>query len=336
MSQVIKMKGARAAPASVKTQMDCIELKPDAVAHWERPPFQRPLKVNAKVRELIAELLAEPEIPGVITLGKLNGKTYVVDGQHRVEAYRQSEIQWAIANVRIVHFSTMADMSDEFIRLNSALVRLTPDDQLRAMESTHEPLQLIRKYCPYVGYGNFRRGNKSTNLLSMGTVIRMWQGSKQETPNVSGQGRSVVAVAEKFTVEEAQQLVQFLTVAHGAWGQTIENYQLWTTLNLTMTMWLWRACVTGKYSHKTAALSPSQFAKGLVALSADDKYVGWLKGRGFSDRSRGPCYDNMKAIFAHRLSPEMGKIQLPAPQWSRTGKSTIGDPKLRQFRPYGS
>ena len=48
---VIHIKGAHAAPKADRNSMETMLLTPDLVAQWKLPPFQRPLTVNAKVRE---------------------------------------------------------------------------------------------------------------------------------------------------------------------------------------------------------------------------------------------------------------------------------------------
>src|SRR5687767_9903420 len=135
------IKGYKAAPRSVRSRMDTILLTPAVVAKWKTPPFQRPLKINAKVLAL-AEALKQSGgvLPGVITLGDVDTDRYVVDGQHRVQAFLLSELTEGYADVRICAFDNLAEMGQEFVDLNSSLVRIGPDDVLRGLEGTHEPL----------------------------------------------------------------------------------------------------------------------------------------------------------------------------------------------------
>ena len=48
-------------------------------------------------------------------------------------------------------------MAEEFTRLNSSMVKMRPDDLLRAMESSTLSLQMIRKHCDFVSYDQVRR-----------------------------------------------------------------------------------------------------------------------------------------------------------------------------------
>src|SRR6185503_10352812 len=98
--------GAREAPKSKRSRMETLLVSQAQVASWQNPPFQRPMNVNAKVRSLVDELKTEGGIvPGVVTLGTLPGENkgmpYIVDGQHRLEAFKISDLAECIVDVRI-------------------------------------------------------------------------------------------------------------------------------------------------------------------------------------------------------------------------------------------
>lgn len=322
--KVLEMPGARPLPRTVpkadRPTTEILLITMDTASVWAAPPFQRPLRTNAKVIELAGKLKAEGGIiPGTLVLGVYAGQTFLVDGQHRIEAFKLSGLTEAIAEVKVQHFESMREMADKFVELNGRLVALKPDDLLRAYESSSSGLQYIRQYAPYVGYDNIRRG-ASAPILSMSAVLRAWYGSSSDVPR-SGIG-SVQRVAESLSDDDAKQIVQFLTVVKGAWGKDQEYHRLWGGLNLEICMWLWRRTVLTQYSASSTRLTVQQFAKCMMALSAAGDYLEWLVGRMLTDRDRGPCYNRLKVIVAKRMEEETGKKpKLPAPAWS-LGRTT--------------
>ena len=319
---VITMKGARTperAPKTIRSQMDTLLISLAAIENWVSPPFQRPLRINDKVRSLAEQIKADGIIPGIIVLGTLSGestgKRYLLDGQHRIEAFKLSEVAEAYVDVRISHFDDMGEMGEEFVNLNSSLVRMRPDDVLRGLEGISAGLKIIRKRCPFVGYDQIRR-NTYSPLLSMSATLRCWYASAADVPTASTSGKSASQMGRDITVEDAESLVQFLNIARAAWGDDRENVRLWGTLNPAVTMWIWRRTVTGTHSKKSAKLSADQFRKCLLSISASTHYLDWLIGRNLNERDRSPCYSRIKRIFVDRVMEETGKkISLPAPAW---------------------
>lgn len=315
---VIKLHGVREmprrAPKSVQSKTEAVILTRDAIDSWNAPPFQRPLRMNAKVMELAEGMKSGGGIlPGILTLGVLDGHKYLVDGQHRIEAFKVSGLEEVYCEIRMCHFDTMADMADEFVTLNSKLVNMRPDDILRGLEATSTGLMALRAACNFVGYDMIRRGTTAP-IVSMSAVLRCWAGAAQEVPSSSYV--SAASLAKAFTSEDAAKLAQYLNTAHGAWGRDSEYYRLWGTLNLSLTMWLWRHLVMEKYSAKSVTITVQQFAKCMMSLSASSEYLDWLVGRGLSERDRGPCYSRIRSIFSARLEQETGKkAPLPSPAW---------------------
>lgn len=324
MATIIPMKGMREAPKAVRSSMDTIIVTPDEVNQWRVPPFQRPIRVNEKVRAMAEDLRANGcEITGILTLGKV-GKDpalWIIDGQHRIEAFRISAMKEVIVDVRICHFDRMAEAADEFVRLNSSLVKMRPDDVLRGLESTLPSLQMIRKSCEFVGYDNIRRGHTNSPVLGMSAVLRCWTASGNETPAASG-STSAAHMAEALDVLSAQNLIVFLSTAHAAWGRDPEYYRLWGNLNLSLCMWMWRRLVLDKERSglkRYVTLTPGQFKQCLMSVSAAGDYVEWLHGRNATDRDRAPCFARLKTIFIRRLAEDSKgdkKPMLPQPAWS--------------------
>jgi hypothetical protein len=301
------------------TKTDTMLITPEVIAGWEAPSFQRPLRVNEKVRTLAEEIKRDQVIPGFLTLGVLGKKTYLIDGQHRVEAFRMADIREAFADVRTHYVETDADMGLEFVRLNSSLVRPRPDDNLRGLEGSLESVALIRKKCPFVGYDYIRRGPTSP-VLSMSQVIRNWTSSMPEVPSPGGTSGGVSEMARQLGAEEAENCVGFLTTAFQAWGRDSEYQRIWGALTLALCMWIYRRIVLSAYSPVTTRVDRPQFVKLMMSLTADQLYMDWLVGRLLNDRDRAPGYNRIKAIFARRLFEDTGKkARLPSPAWAHGG-----------------
>lgn len=309
---------------ATRTTVDTIRLTPDLVRGWILPEFQRPLRVNTKVLALVEQLKADGGVvPGVMTLGILNAKVYIIDGQHRREAFLLSELVEGFADTRTCHFDDMAEMGEEFIRLNSSLVRLRPDDILRGLEASTQGLQILRKRCPFVGYDNVRRGGTSSPILGASLSIRAWFNSAPEVPtHGSGSSGGSREIGRVFVEDEANRMAEFLSLCMQAWGRAPEYGRLWSALNLTLCMWLYRRTVIGQYAPATTKLTASMFQKCLMALSADGQYLDYLVGRTLNERDRSPCYARIKEIIGRRVMAETGgpRPRLPQPSWASSSR----------------
>lgn len=319
MTNVVALKGTRA-PKSSRSSMETMLLDQEQVNQWLVPPFQRPLRVNDKVRALAEQLKSDGGvIPGVITLGQLDGKAavYIVDGQHRVEGFRISNLEECIADVRLCRFDDMADMADEFVLLNTAIVRMRPDDVLRGMESSLPALQKIRNDCPWIGYDQIRRSGDTGPVVSMSVVLKAWLGSLPDTPG-PGKG-AAMHLARDMEMQSTAQLVMFMQIAFASWGRDLSQSRLWAALNMTLCMWLFRRLVLDRDNQgekRNTRIDAALFKKCLMSVAADADYHDWLQGRLMRDRDRSPAYARLKAIFAKRIQNESGtKAKLPAPAW---------------------
>jgi hypothetical protein len=322
MGSVINIRGAKEAPKSQQSKMETIIVNQAMVNDWKIPSFQRPLRLNDKVRMVSEQIKRSEGIEGVLTLGKLRNDQsfYIVDGQHRVEAFKMSATDEALADVRIVMFDTISEMADEFVRLNSNLVKMRPDDILRGLEGSTPALKMIRNACEFVGYDQVRRG-KSSPVVSMSALLRCWSASTYETPSGSNSGLSAAALAQSLDQTAIQNLIAFLATAHSAWRRDPEYYRLWGNLNLALCMWLWNRLVIDKDrsgNKRYVVLTIPEFKKCLMSLSADGDYLSWLPSRNLSDRDRSPCYSRIKSIFTRRMADENDgkRPTLPAPAWA--------------------
>jgi hypothetical protein len=315
--QTIDSKPSTASEKKTHTVLDTIIFTLENLEAWLSPPFQRPIKENDKVRALAEELKENGGImPGIMTLGKLDGKTYIIDGQHRKAAFKLSGLREGYVDLRIHYVNSMAEMGEEFVKLNSQLNRMKPDDILRGLEPSIDALTTIRKHCPFVGYDNIRRGDKQP-ILSMSMTLRAWYGSSRDVPSPNGAVMSTAAMAETIGTDETKHLIDFLSVAYDAFGRDREYQRLWAGLNLILCMWLYRRMVISQYSMKTPKLTKEQFKKCLMSLSANSNYVEWLVGRNMSERDRSPAYNKIKTMFAQRIMDDTGKKPyLPLPTWA--------------------
>lgn len=307
---------------ATRTTVDTILITPDVVNGWKNPPFQRPLRVNEKVRQL-AEMVKEDGgvIPGIITIGVFEKQRYLLDGQHRREAFLLSECKEGFVDIRMHHFETMAEMGEEFVNLNSRLVTMGPDDIMRGMEGSVEAIARIRKKCPYVGYDQIRRGTNSP-IVSMSAACRCWMSSAMDTP--SSRAMSAMAIVNSMTTTDADDMINFLSAANQAWGRDLEYGRLWGNLNLTLCMWLYRRTVLGKHSDRSVQMNRDMFIKLLMSLSANSLYIDWLTGRGLRERDRAPAYGRIKSLFVKRYEGETGKRPVfPQPAWAAHARSDI-------------
>lgn len=312
---------------SKRTRMEVILITPGIIAKWKIPDFQRELRVTSKVLEVAEEIKREEGIvPGTIILGEYQGEIWIVDGQHRIEAFKLSKLTEGLINARIVTFSSEEDMADEFAKANDSIRRMAPDDRLRALEKTQPALFFLRQRCPFIGYGIARRGSETSPILSMSLVLRMWGHSANETPGgSSGAIRGATDMGRAISMEEAERCVQFLTAVYKAWGREQRYTALWNGLNLTLCAWLWRRCVTGTATKKTTGITPTQFSRCAAALLENEDYLDYLRGRKLGDRDRSSTYLRVRQTFTAWLKEDgMGKVILPAPAWfSNSGRAVV-------------
>ncbi len=305
-----------------RTTVDTMELTPKLVASWRTPPFQRELKINSKVLAVSQQIKADNGVlPGIITLGLFDGQIYVVDGQHRLSAFLSADIPYGYSDVRTVFFGSMAEMAEEYERLNSSLVMMRPDDKLRALEFSSETLQRLRKKCPFIGYDNIRRNSDKAPIVSMSAFVRAWTGSRGETP--SNSTWSAKDSAEAMTPDETTMAIDFASMCFEAWQRDREYFRLWGALNLTICAWLYRRLVLGVGQSSTSRwtkFTPDQFRRGLMALSAEAAYVDWLVGRQNGERDRSPAYHRIKQIFTRRrlLDSHGVKVLFPQGAWTKS------------------
>lgn len=324
------VKGAREAPKAVQSRMETLIITVKMVNEWRIPPFQRPLRINEKVRTVSEQIKQTECIEGIITLGKIKNDPdlYVVDGQHRLEAFKISMLDEAIVDVRVVIFDNMSEMADEFSRQNTSLVKMRPDDILRGLEFSTPALRAIRTHCDFVGYDQIRRSGASP-ILSMSALLRCFNASRYETPSTSAAGLSAPQMAQHLDNQAVETITSFLNIAHAAWGRDPEYYRLWGNLNLSMCMWLYHKLVLDRDrrgGRRYVILNAQQFKQCLMSVSADSDYLSWLQGRNLGERDRSPAFNRLRTLFIKRLSADSPNVKpmFPQPAWATSARVAVG------------
>lgn len=306
------------AEKAVGVTYDIITVTPDVLRSWLLPPCQRELTVNTKVRAMAVKIREDGGvIPEPVSLARLGGHTYLVDGQHRREAALLSACEVLYVEVRWLHVRTLNEVDALFDRMQQKLVTMRPDDTLRARESSVPGLQRIRSSCPYVGYDRVRRQGNGP-MISMGTVLRAWFGAVPETPSPSNLNPDTLVESVKVNLQDdVNNCIDYIAACYDAWGREAANKRLWTSLNLTLCAWLYQRTVTGQYSTKTTKLTKEMFKRCLMSVAADASYSDWLVDRTLRERDRTTAYTKLKQIFAKRIALEGGKKpMLPQPAWA--------------------
>lgn len=319
MSNIIPVKKLRVAN-NPRTRSETLFVTPETMKGWLKPPCQRDVKITRRLHDVAADIKGNGgEITGTIILGELANKPgvfYLIDGQHRREAAYLSGLTEFLVEIRIHTFDTIGEMGDEFVKLNSVISRMVPDDILRGMEGATPALQAIRRACPFIGYGNIRR-NENSQVLSMSVAIKSWSASCNETPAPnSGIGSAAMDLVQKM--ENVDEMIRYLQTVHSAW-QGVENARLWGSLNLSLVGWLWQRLVVDtvrKGNQRSVVLKPDQFKRCCMSLSSSTDYTDWLVGRSLTPRHRSPAYKRIRDIFAKRLrEDDVQRARLPQPEW---------------------
>ena len=306
-----------------RKRVDTIELTEALWKTFKRPPFQREVTVNAKLQGVAKEIAEDGVFPGILTLGILDGQTYRIDGQHRGEAFLISKRPNILVDVHYLECDSMDEMAAEFRRLNSSIVKMRPDDVLKSMETTTSALRKIREECPFVGYGHIRR-HENSPILSMSHTLACWTASGHDYPSGSSSAQNN---AEALTSESSKNLIRFLRLAHTAWGQDKQYSRLWSKLNLSLTMWMFRRivlCEGAGNAFKFYLSSDAMYSKLMMSLSASSRYLDYLVGRIVTTDHVPPTFGRMKALMIARLREEGVTIGghgkkgegLPAPSWA--------------------
>ncbi len=309
----LKTKSQKATGSST----DTIALDLDKVKSWKRPSFQRDIKRTKRFDECVEYIKANDGVlPGIITLGVLDGtgEVYKIDGNHRCECFVESGCKVGYADVRYV-YGSMEDFAAEYSRLNEQISRTNPDDRLRAAAVGNHKIERLRSSCKVVSFSSTKRRGKTS--VSMSSLLRAWNNACRDTPAARGKAAAAVDIMEEMDNFTLDHLINLINACENSFGREGEYASLWGQLNMTTVMWLYVQMVMNKpTSAKLRQLTPQLFEKCLLSVSADEKYVDWLRGRNASIH-RGPCYMKVKERFTSRLKEETGeRYNLPQPEWA--------------------
>ena len=278
------------------------------------PDFQRELKITRHVKAQVKEIENTGIIPGTLLLGLVAGKLYRNDGQHRIWAALQTERDSFYAMVQVGEYKDMAELGLAAMIANSSLSRRSPDDNLKAMEPAYPVLKLIRRECPFIGYG----GKSDATVMSMSPALQCWEISKHDSPSNRG-SMQANKIIEKMTPDEAKAMCAVYKLLYSAWGNDRQYKTMWLKLNVTLVTWLWRALVDSPTSGKVTRLTSDLFRDAIAGLTADAAYMSWLPGRLLRDLDRSPCYTRIKSIIVKRLfAVHSMRVSLPSPPFMRS------------------
>lgn len=294
----------------------------EIVEGWKKPPFQRPVAIGRNLGKLAVNLQDDEFLLTTIYLGVLDGVTYIVDGQHRKEAFIASGLRRLVAPVTTRYYpdgtAGLTRMCEDFLKINTHVKNPTANDKLRALEPTNPLIGKIREDCPFVGYSGFRRSDSSP-IVSMAQAIRALVISAQEAPGSAG--RSAVDHAVEMRSSEVNGLKTFLKLAYESWGRDAENKYLWSPMNLTMCLWFFRRMLRSPSSSGSLGnTTQAQFLDIFFGLMSNRRYRALLQGnkggRLHDSNTRNPvCRELMKTIKAQLKKDGTKSPYIPKPSW---------------------
>ena len=315
-----------------QTHVDMIVVTPETWDQWANPNgtkvgpnsedgFQRAISRNQNVREVAEVIKRDRVIPGQVVIGVYLDKLWLIDGQHRREAFFEavkSGIPSAYMDIKYEWFDSWADMASRYVELQRKICGHKADDMLKGLEFSTPSLQLLRQKCPFVGYTRLRGSAEHKARLSVSGVLKAWFGSRSEAPNSAGPG--TYDASKVFSIEDANQLSAFLRLAESAWTFHPNYWPLWGQLNMTVCMWLYRRCVLS-VTEGFPSMTAEQFSSCLASLPTAKigqsfMYVQFLNRKGFADR--GPVYSEIVKSFTSALRTEhKARVKFPEPPWTR-------------------
>lgn len=93
-------------------------LRQEDVRDWLPMPCARRVS-SARIQPLVEELRRSERFEGVLSLAVVEGKIYILDGLHRVEAFRQSKLGAMSVEVRVYRYDTIQEATKKWTSFHS-------------------------------------------------------------------------------------------------------------------------------------------------------------------------------------------------------------------------
>ena len=306
-----------------------IRLTPEVINSWLKPDWQRPIRYNAKGRQLCEVLKTTHKLDSVLLVGvvkRRNGKylLYLVDGHHRKTIFLKAGIPYMDVDVKFVYVDEVEDLSDVYLTCQDQITKSTANDNLKGLAVTNNAISTIGSKCEFITYEGVRLGT-TTSSVNMSTVIQIWYDSMLDPPkkNTLTPSKSITELAKKLTDDEADQIVQFMLLCKDRFEFTKLSSGLWKHINLVLCLWLYRILVwkevwEGGEEYSVTHLTPKQFGVGLSGLKNDKYYLTLNKKKLSSPVDRKEAYQSIAKLFASNLRAHgvVSNPKLPKPQWA--------------------
>lgn len=306
-----------------------IKLTPDVIKSWLTPYWQRPVRFNAKGRQLTEDIKLTRKLDSVMIVGvvkKRNGKfdLYLVDGHHRKAAFLRSGAPYMDIDVKFVYVDKVEELSPLYLNCQEQITKSTANDNLQGLAVTNEVLQHIKSKCEFITYEGVRLGTIA-HSINMSTVVQIWYDSMLDPPkkNTLTPSVSITELAKKLTVDDADHIVQFMTLCRDNFEFKKLSSGLWLHINLVLCLWLFRVLVLrevweGGEVYKVKHLTPRQFGVGLLGLKNDKYYLTLMRKKLNSSVDRKEAYQSIAKLFASNLRScgVVSNPKLPRPQWA--------------------
>ena len=322
-----------ACPATIdwsNPPMDClfkdVLLTIDDLEYLMKPPCQRFVSKTKRVERLTEEMLKTGRL-GVgilLVMGLPNGEVHLVDGNHRIEAFRNSGLKSIIVSVQTKSAKTYKDIAEEYIRCQCSLKTSTVDDKLKGIAVGHPPLQKIAQFCTFVTYK--RASTRSDCLISMSDVVHCWFDASTNPPTrYSGdKGIPIEECAKLITDKDAACIIEWLLVCQISLGTV--NRVLWAPLNMTLCLWLYKQMVKGGCKGPCTRLKIAEFGRGLAGL-VNMKYTNYLKGLKLTTpNAGGNAFALLREHFRGGLASAgiRASAQIPVPKgWPKKPEGVV-------------
>jgi hypothetical protein len=306
-----------------------IKLTPEVINGWEIPYWQRTVRYNTKVREIVEGLRKDPKLDSMLIVGvlKKRGKyhLFLVDGHHRKDAFNRSGVPYLNIDVKFVYVETMGEMAELYLRCQGQISRSTADNNLKGVAVTHKQIADINSECGCITYDGVRLGT-STASVSMSTVVQIWYDSMLDPPkkNSGSPSKTITELASNLTTRDAEKIVEFILLCKERFGFSELSCGLWKHINLTLCLWLYRIMVwregwaEGEDYSRVTVLTPKQFGTGLSGL-VNGRFYQTLNHKSLSSvADRKETFRSIVRLFSSNLTTYnvVKTPKLPKPPWA--------------------